>query len=412
MNTVLFAPETFNLAETTRAIEVARRLRDRHECVFAGYSERYAGLIEEAGFDYHALTPPLTEEQADQAIRFDQGRGFDHPFTPEMFRARVESERALNALLRPAATVIGSTLSQFVSARADNVPLVYVKPFAYSWPHLRQSPALPVLQGRGRLARTVNTTAARLLRETARHTTLKPRGWVRVAQEHGVRLPRRTVDALDGDLNLVTSIRLRPYLLPANYRWVGPIYAHLDHELPPQVPRVVSKARKKQRPVVYFAMGSSANREIVLGVLRELSRLPVTVLAPVSRYLRPDDHPGLGEHVHVFDLLPAHLLDDLIDASVIHGGEGTVQTAAASGKPFVGIGLQLEQRWNVDECVRFGNAVGLSPRQAHGEPLRRAFEAVLHDPALRTRAQDLRAHVAGIDGAQAAADHIHTLITG
>lgn len=208
------------------------------------------------------------------------------------------------------------------------MPLVYIKPFAYSWPHLRQSPALPVLPGRGRLARTVNTTAARLLRETARHTTLKPRGWVRVARENGVRLPRRTVDALDGDLNLIASIRLRPYLLPPNYRWVGPIYAHLDHELPPQVPRVVSKARKRQRPVVYFAMGSSANRDIVLSVLRELSRLPVTVLAPVARYLRPDDHPGLGEHVHVFDLLPAHLLDDLIDASVIHGGEGTVQTAA------------------------------------------------------------------------------------
>jgi hypothetical protein len=37
-------PGTFNLAETTRAIEVARCLRDRHECVFAGHSERYAAL--------------------------------------------------------------------------------------------------------------------------------------------------------------------------------------------------------------------------------------------------------------------------------------------------------------------------------------------------------------------------------
>lgn len=410
MNTVLFAPETFNLAETTRAIEVARWSRERHECVFAGYSERYAGLIEEAGFEYHALTPPLSEEQADQAIRFDQGAGLEHPFTPEMFRERVESERALNALLRPAATVIGSTLSQFVSARADGIPLVYVKPFAYSWPHLRQSPALPVLQGRGLLARAVNSTAARLLRETARHTTLKPRGWVRVAEENGVRLPRRTVDALDGELNLVASIRLRPYLLPPNYRWVGPIYAHLDHELPPEVPRLVREARRRQRPVVYFAMGGSANRDVVLGVLRELSRLPVTVLAPVAHYLVPEDHPGLGEHVHVFDLLPAHRIDDLIDASVIHGGEGTVQTAAASGKPFVGIGLQFEQRWNIDECVRFGNAVGLTPRQARGEPLRRAFEAVLHDPALRTRARDLREHLAHTDGARTAADHIDALI--
>lgn len=162
--------------------------------------------------------------------------------------------------------------------------------------------------------------------------------------------------------------------------------------------------------MVYFAMGGSANRDVVLGVLRELSRLPVTVLAPVAHYLAPEDHPGLGEHVHVFDLLPAHRIDDLIDASVIHGGEGTVQTAAASGKPFVGIGLQFEQRWNIDECVRFGNAVGLTPRQARGEPLRRAFEAVLHDPALRARARDLREHLAHTDGARIAADHIDALI--
>lgn len=411
MGTVLFAPETFNLAETTRAIEVARCLRGRHSCVFAGYSERYADLVRDAGFDYHALAPPLTDAQADQVIRFDQGRALSHPFTIELLRARVASERALNARLRPAATVIGSTLSQFVSARADGVPLVYVKPFAYSWPHLRQASSLPLLAGQGRFTRTFNTTAAHLLRETARYATLKPRALVRVAAENGVRPARRTIDAMDGDLNLVASIRLRPYLLPPHYRWVGPIYARLGHELPAEVPTLVEKARKRRRPVVYFAMGSSANREIVLGVLHELSRLPVTVLAPVSRYLGPQDHAGLGEHVHVFELLPAHLLGDLIDASVIHGGEGTVQTAAISGRPFVGIGLQVEQRWNVDECVRFGNAVGLTPGQAHGEPLRRAFEAVLHDPALRARARELRRLLSGIDGAQNAADHVHALIT-
>ncbi|MEU4784885.1 glycosyltransferase [Nocardiopsis alba] len=410
MSTVLFAPETFDLAETTRTIEVARHLRDRHECVFAGYSERYAGLIEQAGFEYFPLAPVLTDDQAEQLLRFDQGRAVTHPFTAELLRERVEGERALNTLLRPAATVIGSTISQFVSARADRIPLVYVKPFAYSWPHLRQIRSVPLLSGRGTLARTVDAGAARLLREVARYTTLKPRGFVQVARENGVSVPRRTVEALDGDLNLIASIRLRPYLLPPHYRWVGPIYARLGGEVPAEVTEVVENAERRGRPVVYFAMGSSANREIVLRVLRELSRMPVTVLAPVAHYLRPGDRAALGPHVHVFDLLPAHLLGDLIDASVVHGGEGTVQTAAVSGKPFVGIGLQAEQRWNVDECARFGAAVALGPRRAHGEPLRRAFEAVLHDPALRTRARDLRAHLTGVDGARNAADHVHALI--
>ncbi|MBQ1084261.1 glycosyltransferase [Nocardiopsis sp. B62] len=413
MSTVLFAPETFNLAETTRAIEVARQLRGRHECVFAGYSERYAGLIEDEGFEYHPLSPELTDEQADQLIRFDQGRGVSHPFTTERVRARVQSELALNKLLRPSATVIGTTLSQMISARASGVPLVYVKPFAYSWPHLRQADSLPLLRGNRRLSRAVNTGAALLLREAARYTTLKPGGFSRVAREYGVRLPRRTVEALDGDLNLVASISgyLRPYLLPPHYRWVGPVYARLPLEVPPEVEHLVKTARGADRRVVYFAMGSSGNRDIVLRVLRELSRLPVTVIAPIARYLEPGDQERLGPHVHVFDLLPAHRLGDLVDASVIHGGEGTVQTAVASGKPFLGIGLQLEQRWNVAECVRFGNAVGLTPHQAEGEQLRRALESLLRDPRLRTRAEKLQRRLADVDGARNAADHIHELVS-
>ncbi|WP_017587405.1 nucleotide disphospho-sugar-binding domain-containing protein [Nocardiopsis ganjiahuensis] len=413
MSTVLFAPETFNLAETTRAIEVARRLRDRHECVFAGYSQRYAGLVEEAGFEYHPLSPELTDAQADQLIRFDQGRSANHPFTAGVVRARVESELELNTLLRPAATVIGTTLSQAVSARVSGIPLVYVKPFAYSWPHLRQARSLPLAPGNGRSARTVNAGAARLLREVARYASYKPRGFARVAREYGVRLPRRTVEALDGDVNLITSISgyLHPYRLPPNYHWVGPVYARLDQEVPPEVSELVGKARDADRRVVYCAMGSSANRDIVLRVLRELSRLPVTVIAPVARYLEQGDLEELGPRVHVFDLLPAHKLGDLIDASVIHGGEGTVQTAVASGKPFLGIGLQPEQRWNVDDCARFGNAVGLSPQQARGERLRRALETLLHDPWLRTRAEELRRRLSGIDGARNAADRIHDLVT-
>ncbi|MGW8531122.1 MULTISPECIES: glycosyltransferase [Nocardiopsidaceae] len=414
MSTVLFAPETFNLAETTRAVEVARHLRDRHRCVFAGYSERYAGVVEDAGFEYHRLSPQLTDAQADQLIRFDQGRSPNHPFTEDVVRARVGSERELNALVRPAATVIGSTLSQLVSARADGIPLVHVRPFAYSWPHLRQARSLPLLDGRGRLAGAVNAGAAVLLREAARYTSYKPRGFARVAREYGVALPRRTVEALDGDLNLIASISgfLHPYRLPPHYRWVGPIYARLDREVPPQVTLAAGRAREAGRPVVYFAMGSSGRRDIVLRVLGELSRMPVTVLAPVAHYLEPGDLEGLGRHVHVFDLLPAHELGGLIDASVIHGGEGTVQTAVASGRPFVGIGLQMEQRSNIDDCVRFGSAVGLTPARARGERLRRAFEAVLHDPGLRARAEELRDRLAGTDGARAAADHVDALVRG
>ena len=60
MATVLFCPETFNLAEVTRMIEVARALDPRHRVVFQGYEPDFAHLIADAGFDYRATEPAMS----------------------------------------------------------------------------------------------------------------------------------------------------------------------------------------------------------------------------------------------------------------------------------------------------------------------------------------------------------------
>ncbi len=60
------------------------------------------------------------------------------------------------------------------------------------------------------------------------------------------------------------------------------------------------------------------------------------------------------------EYLPSHLLHEHIDFSFIHGGEGTVQTACASGKPFIGIGMHYEQCCNIQYCVAYGNAIALT----------------------------------------------------
>lgn len=58
---ILFAPETFNLGETSRGVEVARELSARgHEVRFMGYSRRFAGYVRDAGFDLELLEPELS----------------------------------------------------------------------------------------------------------------------------------------------------------------------------------------------------------------------------------------------------------------------------------------------------------------------------------------------------------------
>lgn len=142
MKTILFAPAVFNLAETTRMIEVAKAMKDRYYCVFFGFSKTFAPLITESGFEYHLLAPILTKKQEEQIIKFDQLRTLKNPFTKEMVASRITSEQSLIAKFEPRLIVTGSNVTIFLSARSKKIPLVYVKPYALSEPFFQSEHAL------------------------------------------------------------------------------------------------------------------------------------------------------------------------------------------------------------------------------------------------------------------------------
>ena len=414
---VLFAPETFNLGETSRAVEVAREVKALgHEVAFMGYSTRFADFVRDAGFGLTLLEPRLSEAQADQLIAVDQGRGIRHPFTADVIRRRVASELALFAEWRPDCAVIGTTLSLFISARAASLPLVYVRPYAMSRGHLTQMTSFPLTQGQGRLGRSVNRVAGRLIAAAAPRIRWKPAAFRKVAEEYRVHLPAATVDALDADLNLIAS---RPPgsegrsaaseerrgaafvgggVAAAAEKFVGPIFARADGDLDEGITALADS----RRPVVYVGLGSSAGRRLALDILHSIEALDVDVITSAGRYLGTEDRASLGDNVHVYDFLAAHRLAGIIDASVIHSGEGTVQTACASGVPFAGIGLQSEQRINLDECVAYGNAIRFTARDLRRGRLPEIVAQLLTDPRMRRAAKPLPQ----TNGASAAAQEI------
>ena len=196
------------------------------------------------------------------------------------------------------------------------------------------------------------------------------------------------------------SWELDGYRLPADFTRVGPIFAHLDAPLPEIV--------RTERPLVYLGLGSSADRRLALAAATALGRLDVDVIAPIGHYLSAGD--VVPANVRVTPLLPAHRLGGLIDAAVIHGGQGTVQTACATGVPFVGMGLQPEQTWNVRQCVRRGNAIAVAPKSVSSAAFPAAVERVISDPIVRAAAEQVRRAYAAEDGAAAAAGAIERLL--
>lgn len=408
MATVLFGAVMFNLAEVTRMIEIARALDPAHTPVFFGYEDDYRHLVERAGFDYRALAPAWSAAERLQALRFDQVKTLRSPFTAALVSARVDAERALIRETGAQAVVIGTNATSMISARAERTTLWYAVPFALTRPHVEQTPRLGLVRGSGRLARLLDRAATAAFRWSYNHAPLAPRPFARVARSNGIPPLTTIASLLEADRNLLTVMpdELAGYPLPAGYQRVGPIFAHLDAPMP----ELVHELAAREEPLVYLGLGSSANRRIALAAARQLGTLPVSVVAPIGHYLRPGDR--LPANVHVTGLLPAHRLGDLAAAAVLHGGQGTVQTACATGVPFVGMGLQPEQVWNVTVCAAQGNAIALAPRAAGTRALAEAVRRLLGDESFRLAAGRVRDAYATEDGAAACARSIESTLTG
>lgn len=393
MSRILFSPESFNMGETTRCIEIARVARERgHTVLFHVYSPKYVGLLESAGLPVHLREPIMSDAEAEQIMALDQGRGVRHPFTTDMVRRRVAAELAAIRDFSADAVVIGSNLTMLLSARIAGVPIFYARPYAYSSTYFSKKPV------GGELA------APGWLRAVARVFSYKPASFTRVAREHGLRLPRRTVDMLSADVNLICSLftQLRGDSLVDPDVGVGPIY----YRAPGELPQIVREPR--ERPLVYVGMGSSGSADILAQVLQQLSAAPVDVL--VGGGVQLLDTGLLGNNIHfagtVPGTIPAHLLAGHIDASITHGGEGTVQTACLAGVPFAGIAMQAEQSWNIEECVRYGNALRFTKNDVRRGNMRDILDRLLSDEGMRAKARQLGEAMRTMDGAALAVEKI------
>jgi UDP:flavonoid glycosyltransferase YjiC (YdhE family) len=397
--TVLFCPVTFNLAETTRMIQVARALDDGLTPVFMGYEHDFVHLIRDAGFEYRAGEPVWTDAERDQAMAFDQGRSFKSPFTEDLVTARVDLERATIREVDAKAVVTGSNMTSFIAARAEHVPLFYPVPFALTEPQVAQAKRMWIVRGDGAIAALTDRVATVAMRLAYNHLPLAPRAFASVGRANGV-VRKRTVGSLiRADFNLLTEMpwELEGFDLPQDFQRVGPIFAEIDAP----IPEIACELAADSRPLVYLGLGSSGSRELTMASARALGTLPINVIAPVAHFLQPGDE--VPPNVHVTGLLPVHRMGDLLDAAVLHGGQGTVQTACATGVPFVGMGLQPEQTWHVKLCESRGNAISIPPKRAGGEDLIAAVRRLLDDPTIRRAADEVKESYAQEDGAAATA---------
>uniref|UniRef100_A0A7V4LCF0 Glycosyltransferase n=1 Tax=Desulfobacca acetoxidans TaxID=60893 RepID=A0A7V4LCF0_9BACT len=384
LKTLVFAPAAYNLAETTRLVEIAGACREHFRVVFFSYGGEFERLVSEAGFPLVRLQPRLTPEKIERLNHILRWEFLWHPFGVDHLTMRVKGELAWFRALRPVAAVTGLELSLPISCRVAGVPLVWVAQTTWTrpyyeaglglWPDFISVPPLTCLP-------------RRLLDRWARHLVHFNRvvmvRFNATARIFGVK-PFRSTEFWEGDYTLLAEPPEFAGLeeLPPTFHYVGPIIARLPGEVPAEVANL-----PRDLPVLYFAMGSSGNPHIVARLLEGFAGRPYRVIAPVQGLLK-GLKVRIPPNVMVTPWLPAHKVNPLADLAVTHGGLGTVMTACLSGTPIVGIGMHFEQENNLECLVRKGIALRIPKSQATPAAV------AMVDPSLKAAAETATPQVA------------------
>jgi UDP:flavonoid glycosyltransferase YjiC (YdhE family) len=128
------------------------------------------------------------------------------------------------------------------------------------------------------------------------------------------------------------------------------------------------------------------------------------VIAPVKFHLDRVSGVKVPSNVIVTDWLPAYQVNKLVDISVIHGGIGTVMTAAYAGKPVIGVGMQPEQDANIACLVRKGFAIRIPKSKDSSKKVQEAIQLLLHDDKAKKKAEKFASVMEKWDGPAMAAE--------
>lgn len=387
MKRLIFAPAFYNLAETTRAVEIAKASRHHFDCRFISYGGQFEDVVRQEGFEIHAMTPQLTPALIDHIYAVDKGEKRGDIMPVEVLEQRVANEIEFWQAEQPAAVLTGWSLGVYVSAPAAAVPLVTVVnstwlPQYYAaglgtWPDMFDFPILRVVPD-GFLNWLMNRLMV--------HLPFFVGPFNKVAEQYDVERFGNMAELFLGDYSLIADVpEFAGLEAGPNQHFIGPLIGRLDVPIPDEIQQM-----PKDQPIVYFAMGSSGTADIIADILPVFAGQPYRVISPIKSLVE-----GLDLHVPanviVTDWLPAHEVNPMADVSVIHGGIGTVMTACLSGTPVVGVGMQPEQEANLDCLVRKGFAIRISKRRATARVVADAIDALLYDAEAKRKAREFQA---------------------
>lgn len=379
------------------------------EPLVATHGGTYEWVLKDEDIDYEIVEPRMSHERCQafvKANRVDGNAG--HFYETEELQAIVRAEIEFLRSRSIAVALTGFNLSLGLSARKAGAtycvthlgswsPLIFERQMQTPYNYITEK--IPSFVPRGWLRRLVNWIYLNS------KMMLKP--YNEVAGRLDIEPIHSTMDMFMGDVTIVTEapeilgipkgeletwIPKKPELFHERprLRYAGPMYAKLFGDLG----RDVREFLEEGGPTIYVAL-TSTRRDYLQGLVTSLLDLDARILVVSTVHDLAVEHPNLLVASH----LPSHLVMPMVDLAVIHGGQGSVQTAVASGTPIVGFPLQTEQMFNLELIQQHRAGLNL-PLQHLSKPelVRNAVRTVLGDPSFTTNMESLRAIQDRYDG--------------
>lgn len=409
---ICLLPHCAYLSETSRMVELHRALTELGlEVRVATHGGPHERLLAEAGIGYDVLGPGLSPARAAAFVASAVGLGdprqsmYDDAEIRTYVAAEAEYFRANGITV----AITGFTLTTLLSSRLAGVQVITEHAGSFVPPvfehRLLPAPTRPVDP---RLKHAPDWLARFLVNRSPNRITAYCGGFNRLAAELGVEGIPSLAALLLGDLSLVPEVpevlgisstelaAWRPgkgYRADARLSAVGPLFAQLDLPMPVEVQKFLDRPG----PTIYLAM-TSTPPERVRTAIADLSRLDVRILVAGTIH---DLGDLATDRILIEGVLPSQLVMPQVDLAVTTGGQGSVQTAMASGTPLLGIPLHIEQDLNVALVERLGAA-----RRARPGTLAALASRMLDDPTHNEAAERIQKLYAAVDGPTEAASII------
>jgi len=227
-------------------------------------------------------------------------------------------------------------------------------------------------------------------------------------------------DMLDANFTIINDFPdfYRGYRLPDNFKVTGPLFS-----LAPQSQSIDSKIIEHFRDNsgkirIFCTLGSSGRSENLVEAIKALISLPSekyesVVLCPkaVCPIERAKAEAAGFSNIYITDsFIPALEVNSMADIVLSHGGQGTVQTAVASGTPIVGFAVQPEQQVNLDHIAAFGGAIRLPINRWKSKNIKKAIIEIGSSAQYKENIQKLQKVLQKTDGKRNAAVAIFDFI--